>query len=56
MSDMPVVRLSLKDCATKSVIEAECPSCGYPRRVEPDANYEVRCDGCGMRFKVVSPI
>ncbi len=32
--------------------ECVCPNCGESRTVEPDANYEFDCEGCGQRCKV----
>ena len=34
--------------------EVECPQCGEVRTVEPDADYEFQCGGCGVKLKVVS--
>ncbi len=35
------------------VATIECPyGCGEPRRVEPDANYTVTCEGCGKQYKI----
>jgi hypothetical protein len=39
-----------------SVATVECPYCGHPRRVEPDANYSVDCDSCGHDYRVKSLI
>lgn len=37
-----------------SVVEVKCPTCGLPRRVEPDANYVVTCDECGQEYQLHS--
>lgn len=39
-----------------SVVEIQCPYCGYPRRVEPDANYIVNCEHCEKEYKIYSMI
>lgn len=32
--------------------EIGCPDCDLDHSVEPDADYELSCEGCGIRFKV----
>jgi len=39
-----------------SVVTVPCPYCQYPRDVEPDANYKVKCEGCGNPYEVASLI
>lgn len=41
---------------TLSVARVECPYCGTQRRVEPDANYQVECFGCGNEYRIRSMI
>jgi hypothetical protein len=39
-----------------SVVEVDCPYCNCFRRVEPDANYTVECEGCGKNYRIYSII
>jgi hypothetical protein len=39
-----------------SVVTIPCPYCSYPRKVEPDANYQVDCEGCGKPYRIASQI
>lgn len=39
-----------------SVATVKCPSCGHPRKVEPDANYTVECFSCDEKYRVASLI
>lgn len=39
-----------------SVVTVECPTCGHPRRAEPDARYTVTCEDCGQRYKLESQL
>jgi len=50
---IPTVTLPL---TWDSVVDVDCPFCGYTHSVEPDANYTVTCDGCGKKYKVRSMI
>jgi hypothetical protein len=46
----------LEEVATESVIEVECPICNHSRRVEPDADYEVECEGCENTYRIRNEI
>ena len=39
-----------------SVAEINCPYCECEKLVEPDANYNWECEGCGKEFKIKSMI
>ena len=49
----PIVTVPL---TLDSVSTVKCPSCGQPRKVEPDANYSVGCEACGEKYRVASLI
>lgn len=41
---------------TDSVATIKCPYCRTSRSVEPDANYTVKCEGCGYEYEIRSII
>jgi len=63
--DSHIHSLSAKGVKTKSVTvpmtwdsvaTIYCPYCGEPKRVEPDANYEIKCESCKKKYQVHSLI
>ena len=48
----PPVKSVAQQAFRLSAEECECPECGEIRAVEPDADYEFDCEGCGIKLKV----
>lgn len=43
---------TLEEVIMDSERNIACPSCETSHSVEPDADYELSCEGCGLRFQI----
>jgi hypothetical protein len=51
-----VVFIAMDETLLDGVTSVFCPYCGASRRVEPDANYKVKCEECGDPYIIKSMI